>query len=162
MAKDLALRDKQLLEAAANGYSGVQLEEKFGIPAAEAVLRVKELLRSTSVFDEIEQRQLSMFSLRKVKEQIEKSGIDVANPKHIEAYTKNILAIDRILNNMASITDDQLTKVTEAHAKKMLQMIEAAYSFARTKLKEEYGDFIDTQVMDEAFQEGLRIAASQE
>jgi hypothetical protein len=164
MAKEVAgsLLDRKLLQAAANGATGLEMEEQFGVPAAEALIRVKRLLSGQNAFDEIEQRQLSMLSLRSMKEKIEQSGIDVTNPKHIEAYTKTVLAIDRVLGNMSAIDEKQLAIVTEANAKALIRMVETAYGYAMDKLKSEYGDFIDLTVINDAFSEGLRIAAEAE
>lgn len=157
-----SLRDRKLLEAAANGKTGLEMEEEFGVPAAEAILRVKQLLSSQNAFDEIEQRQLSMVTLKRLRSQIEEFGVDAGNPKHIEAYTKLTLAIDRILGNMANVDEKQLAIVTEANAKAMIRMIETAYGHARDLLKSEYGDFIDITAVNTAFSEGLRLAAEAE
>jgi hypothetical protein len=160
MAKAVAktsLRDKKLLELASQGASGAEMEEALGIPAPQAILRVKELL-SQDAFDEIEQRKLSIMRLQKVVAQIDEAGVDVENPKHIEAYSKLTLAIDRILNNMTQMNEQQLAIVTDAQARKMIQMIEAAYGRARDLLKQEYGDLIDITAINNAFSEGLRSA----
>jgi hypothetical protein len=161
-ANKQSLRDRELLEAAANGATGLDMEDRFGIPAAEAVFRVKQLLNSQNAFDEIEQRQLSILTLKKLRSDIEKAGVDVENPKHIEAYTKLTLAMDRILGNMSTLNEAQLSIVTESNAKAMLRMIEKAYGRARDLLKTEYGDFIDIKLINDAFAEGLRQAAEDE
>lgn len=164
MAKETthSLRDKQLLKLAANGASGQEMFEKTGMPAAQAILRVKEMLSAgRNAYDEMEQRELTLLSLKRMKAEIEDAGIDVENPKHIESYTKVNLAIDRISLNKDRISDEDLQKVTEAQARKLLQLVEAAYGYARTKLKDEYGDFIDMEVLDSAFHDGLRKASQE-
>ena len=50
--------DDILLKAAADGRSGQEMERISGIPAAQAVQHVKELLNSRNVWDEHQQRQL--------------------------------------------------------------------------------------------------------
>ena len=155
-----SLLDRKLLEAASNGASAVEMEEQFGIPAAQAMLRVKELLENgRNVFDEIEQRQLLVLSLKRMKQQIESAGVDDQNPKAIEAYTKSILAIDRISTKQTQITEAELNTVTQAQARALLGLVETAYARARKLLADEYGKFIDLDMIDAAFQDGLREAA---
>lgn len=163
MAADLevnSLRDKKLLELSANGATGDELAEATGMSPAEAVLRVKDLLSvHRTAFDAYERRELSLLSLLRLKAQMERSGIDDANPKHVESYSKLCTAIDKMSLNNEKVSDDDLNKVTEAQARKLLQLIETAYGYARTELKNEYGDFIDMAVLDNAMQEGLRRAS---
>jgi len=157
---DVSLRDKKLLEIASNGGTGHEMAEATGMEPAEAVLRVKDLLNvHRTAFDAYERRELAMGSLLRLKAQMERSGIDDANPKHVESYAKLCTAIDKMSLNNEKMSDDDLNKVTEAQARKLLQLVETAYGYARTKLKDEYGDFIDTSVLDNAFQEGLRRAS---
>lgn len=163
MANDVektSLRDKKLLEIAANGGNGNEMQDITGMPAAEAVLRVKEILAvHRTAYDAYERRELAMLSLLRLKAQMEREGIDTNNPKAVEGYTKLNTAIDKMSLNNEKVSDEDLNKVTEAQARKLLMLIEAAYGYARTKLKDEYGDFIDMAVLDESFQEGLRRAS---
>lgn len=156
-----SLMDKKLLELAGNGATGLEMQEVTGMPAGQAVLRVKDLLSvNRTAYDAFERRELAMLSLLRVKAQMEKAGIDTDNPKHVEAYSKLCTAIDKMSLNNEKVSDEDLQRVTEAQARKLIQLIEMAFGFARTKLKEEYGDFVDMSVLDEAFQEGLRKAST--
>lgn len=162
MAKDVAgsLLDRKLLEAAANGATGTEMEEKFGIGAAEALLRVRTLLGDNrSAFDEFEQRQLLIISLKKMKADILASGVDVQNPKHIEAVTKLTLAIDRVAGNQAKMSEDLINQVSDAQARKLLALIEEAWGPVRDWLREEYGAFVDIGAAEKVFADNLRKAA---
>lgn len=66
----LSLRDNMLLQAAADGLSGEEMEARYGIPAAEAVLRVREILKSRDIWSELEQEQLLLADLQKLKQKI--------------------------------------------------------------------------------------------
>lgn len=159
MAKDIALRDKQLLEAAANHYSGDEMEAKFGIPAAEAIMVVRRLLASRDVWDEIEQRKLIMGSLYKVKERLEENLDEVLDePKLLGEYTKLINSLDRMIDKQKTVTDDELRQISAAQSNKMLHLIELAYYRARDLLIAEYGNFIDLKMIDGAFREGMKQA----
>jgi hypothetical protein len=162
MADTMSLRDKKLLELAANGATGLEMQDVTGMDAAAAVARVKEILSNNrTAYDAYERRELAMLSLLRVKAQMEREGVDTNNPKHVESYTKLNTAIDKMSLNNEKVSDEDLNKVTEAQARKLLQLIEAAYGYARLALKEEYGEFIDLEILDSAFQEGLRkVSAS--
>lgn len=162
MAKELAgsLMDRRLVEAAANGMSGIEMEEKFGIPAAEAISRVRAVLNSTrSAYDDFENRQLLVISLKQTLQAIKNSGVNVADPKHIEAATKLTLAIDRVESNNAKITEEMLNTVSEAQARRLLDMLEKTINPLREWLREQYGMLVDMNEFDKIFQEGLRHAA---
>lgn len=162
MAKELAgsLLDRQLVQAAANGMSGLDMEERFGIPAAEAISRVRAVLNSTrSAYDDYENRQLLVISLKETLSKVKASGVNVADPKHMEAVTKLTLAIDRVESNNAKITEEMLNTVSEAQARRLLDMLEKAYKPLREWLLDQYGMLVDLNEMDKVFQEGLRHAA---
>lgn len=155
-----SLLDRKLLEASVAGLSGDEMAEKFGISAGEALLRVRTLLGSArSAFDEFEQRQLLILSLKQMLNDIKQGGVDTQNPKHIEAVTKLTLAIDRIEGNQSKISEEMLNKVSEAQAAKLLDLIEKAYGPARDWLLEQYGSFIDMQAFEAIFHDSLRKAA---
>lgn len=158
MANSLSILDRKLLDAAANGMSPAEMEEEFFVPAAQAVATVRALLSQRDIWDEIEQRKLMAHSLMQRKSEIERLTIDVADPKHIEAYTKLVLAIDRITDKPMKITDAELERVGQAQAKALLQMIEMAYNRAKQLLTTDF-PFLDLTDIDEAFNEGLRDAA---
>lgn len=162
MAKELAgnLLDRKLVEAAANGLSGLEMEEKFGIPAAEAVSRVRSVLNNTrSAYDDFENRQLLVISLKQTLTAVKNSGVNIADPKHIEAVTKLTLAIDRVESNNAKITEEMLNTVSEAQSRRLLDMLEKAYNPVRDWLKDQYGLLVDMNEFEKVFQEGLRNAA---
>ena len=70
MSKAVSVIDDILLKAAAGGKSGDEIEEITGIPAAQALNKVKELLASRDVWNEMEQRQLLLAELHELKESL--------------------------------------------------------------------------------------------
>ena len=79
MATDLSPRDVALLQAAADGMSGNDMAKEFGIPAAKAILRVKELLRSYDIWTDIERRQLLMQEIYALKNKLQAQNGDYIN-----------------------------------------------------------------------------------
>lgn len=161
MAKEVAggLLDRQLVQAAANGMSPLEMEDKFGIPAANAAARVRAVLNSTrSAYDDYENRQLLIISLKETLQRIKASGVNVTDPKHIEAVTKLTLAIDRIESNGAKVTEEMLSIVSEAQSRRLMEMLEKAYNPLLAWVKEKHPD-VDITEFQQIFQEGLRNAA---
>lgn len=158
--KTLSVLDRKLLDAAASGATPAEMEEMFYVPAATAATRVKELLASTNVWDEIEQRQLRVHQLQSLYRQIQDFGFDPGDPKMTQALTNLIGLIDKISTNDQKINEEQLRIVTETHAKALLQLIEMAYSRARALLAEEY-PVVDLGRVDDVFHQGLREASKQ-
>lgn len=155
----LTIIERKILDAAASGMSPAEISEAYYMPAEQVVTKVRELLAQRDVWDEIEQRKLLVHSLLRVKGEIERFSIDVSDPKHIEAYTKLVLAIDRISEKQTKITDAELDRVSAAQAVVLVQMVEMAYNRAKQLLAAEY-PFITLDVIDEAFNEGLRDAVA--
>lgn len=162
MAKEigLSLLDKKLLDAASNGYTPDQMEAEFFIPAAQAKARVSELLASVDIWDEVEQRRMLVYSMRRVKQQIEEYGIEADNPKHIEAYAKLIQAIDKLQSKTAAISDAELEKIAAAQGRQIVRLVEAAFYHARERLIELYPD-VDLGQIDTAFWEGMSEVAGE-
>lgn len=160
MAKAVSILDRRLLDAAASGLTPKEMEEQFFIPAAQAVARVKELLASNTIWDDIEQRQLRIHQLQDLYRKINDFGVNPGDPKMTQALTNLIGLMAKISESDKKINEDQLRIVSEVHAKALLQMIEMAYTRARAMLAEEY-PFVDLEAVDTAFHEGLREASKQ-
>jgi len=159
--QELALRDKKLLTAAANGWSGEEIEERYGVPAAAALVRIRELLKSRNIFTDIERKQLLLFSLYQLKEKIEEEALDLDNPRSVEAYTKVVKSISETLEKQGQITEAEMQAAARAQAKALLGLIDAAMGRVRQWLAEEYSN-VPLEVLDERFNEALREIAAEE
>lgn len=157
-----SLRDQKLLEAAANGWSGEEMEAAYGMNAASAIIRVREILRSRNVFTDIERKQLLLQSALRLKEKIEKGALDLYDPKSIDAYNKVLKTVNDMLDKQGRITDAEINAAAKAQAGLMIQLISKAYDRARDWLKEEYGAIVDVAELDERFQIALREAAAED
>lgn len=159
-SNNLSILDKKLLGYAANGYTPEQIAEETYVPAEQAIARIKELLASNDIWDEVEQRRLAVYSLQQLKSQVERVGVDVTNPKAIEAYTKLVAMIDRVESKTKAISDNELERLAIMQAQRLVQLFEMAYGRARQLLADEYPD-IDLGRIDDAIQDGLREFSGQ-
>ena len=161
MSSELTLRDKKLLKAAANGWSGREIEEAYGIPAAQALVHIRELLKARNIFSDIERKQLLLFSVYQLKEQIENEALDLDNPRSVEAYTKVIKSLNDMLEKQTAISEEEMAQAARAQARALLSLIEQAYGRVREWMIAEFGDDL-AQIADEKFHEALREIAAEE
>lgn len=159
--QEITLRDRRLLDGAANNMSGEELAQVSGMPAAQAIARVRELLKSRDVFDDIEQKKLLRYSVYKLKAKIEEydAQVDIKNPKAAEAYLKVIQAIDDMLTRQGKISDEEMAAAAKAQAGMMAIIITKGYMKARAWLEEEYGGLVKMGELDEVFELGMREAS---
>lgn len=156
MSTDLTLRDTRLLDAASNNLSGLEIEEKFGIPAAEAISRIRRLLTERDIWTDIERKQLLLHSAFQLKGRIEAASVDVSDPKQIDVYLKLLKTVGELLDKQSGITDKELEVVTAAQSKAMLNLIDSAFGKAREILKADFPNAYEQ--VDAAFAQGLREA----
>lgn len=161
--KELELIDLRLLQAAANGYSPEEMSRKYpSVTAAEAAVRVKDMLASRDIWDEAEKQQLLLHSAYAMKEKFEQwlDDFDLLDdvPKAVDAYVKLIKAMDGILEKRTKLTEAEMQQITQAHARALMNMVQAGYQRARDLLAQEY-PMIDLLEIDSAFNEGMRQAS---
>ncbi len=167
MAKRLSLRDQNLLSRTLRGESPAAISEETGVDPVIIVNRVKEMLDSRDVFSEIEQRRILVYGLQDLYDraiqfmdsfEFEDGG---QMAKMIGSITTIIESIDRLQSAQSKISDDELERAAAAQAAKMMQLIQLSYQRARELLSEEYPE-VDLELIDGAFQEGLREVTSGE
>lgn len=153
--------DRKMLTLAANGKSAVEIAEATGVSPEVAILRVKELIGSRNVWDNVERENLLLNSVYELKERLEKNFDAVmGDPKLLENYRKTLEMLGKQLEVRSQINEVDLMRVSEAHARKMVALINAGYYAARKRLALEYPD-IDLSVIDEAFNDGMGDAVAE-
>lgn len=159
-SKELTILDGNLLDAFAYGWTANEVEKKYGIPAARAAVRVKELLSTRNdLFSDIERKQLILHQAEKMLEEVS-ANLDMGNPKAVDARLKVIRTVHDLLDKQGRYSEDELNAAARAQASVLLQLIEAGYNKARELLSNEYGN-VDLTRIDEAFNEGMQEANSE-
>lgn len=155
------MRDKRLLDGAANNFSGEELAQVSGMPAAQAIARVRELLKSRDVFDQMEKKKLLLHSVYKLKAHIEEydATVDIKNPKAAEAYLKVLESINNMLEKQGRISEEEMETAARAQAGMMAEIITKGYMKARAWLAEEYGAIVKMDELDQLFELGMREAS---
>src|SRR5690606_40072421 len=62
--------DAGMLKMASEGYSAEEIGEAYGVPAAQAAQRIRDILQSRDWLTEIEQQKLNIMNLRKIQGRI--------------------------------------------------------------------------------------------
>jgi hypothetical protein len=154
-----SLTDRKIMTLFANGASPEEVEAATYVPAATALQRARDILASTDIWDEIEQRRLLLHSLKGIKGRVE-DEMDFSDAKVIAAYSNMAKVINEIQTTARAITDDEMDKLARAQASQMIRLIEMSFTHARKLLAEEYPE-VDLGRIDTVFYDALRENAGE-
>jgi len=157
VSKAVSVIDDILLKAAAGGKSGDEIEEITGIPAAQALNKVKELLASRDVWNEMEQRQLLLAELHELKESLRVQAIDGGDPDAARTLLRTLEVIGKRLDTQQLVLDENLLKLTMFQQRILLRAMDAALNFAKKELRERYPE-VSLSELDGLVAEGLQLA----
>lgn len=160
MSRALNLLDESLIRLAASGKSGEELERSTGIPAAQAVQHVKNLMNRRDVWTEVEQRQLLLYQLNELKDSLTEAAFQLKDPESARLLLKTLELIGKRLDSQKTQLDEQVLKLSQYQQGVLLRAMDAALSFAKKSLQEQYPD-IDPKDMDALVAEGLSRAKTE-
>jgi hypothetical protein len=144
--KEIALLDDILIKAAAGGKSGVELERLTGIPAAQAVLHVKQLLATRDIWTEHEQRQLLLTELHELKDSLTDHAIKAGDPDSARLLLKTLEIIGKRLDGEQKTLDENLIKLSHFQEKVLLRAMDTALNFAKEQLAEKYPEITRSEL----------------
>lgn len=163
METALTIRDRKILELFASGLSPQEVEEKMGVPAAHALVRCKEILASRDVFDEIEQKQLSVQRANALYAKAQAymdQGWVKDFPKHVEAMTKLLKEIRETRNADKTRSMAEIKAMAQGQAVVFGEIIKLSFSRVLDHIADKYPD-VDIDDLNDVFEKGTReIAAS--
>lgn len=157
MSKAVSVIDEILLRAAAGGKSGDEIEKATGIPAAQALEKVKDLLASRDVWTEMEQRQLLLAELHELKDSLRAQAIDGQDPEAARVLLRTLETIGKRLDSQQTVLDENLIKLTQFQQKILLRAMDAALDFAKRELADRYPQ-VGLGELDELVAQGLQRA----
>jgi hypothetical protein len=160
MSRALNLLDESLIRLAASGKSGQELERSTGIPAAQAVQHVKDLMARRDVWTEVEQRQLLLYQLNELKDSLTEAAFQLKDPESARLLLKTLELIGKRLDSQKTQLDDQVLKLSQYQQGVLLRAMDAALTFAKKSLQEQYPD-VDSTTLDALVAEGLMRAKSE-
>lgn len=157
---EMTLMDRKILTLAANGKSAEEISEDTGIAPEKVILRVKDLIGSRSVWDNTERENLLLHSIYELKAKLEGNmNALIGDPKLLESYRKTLELLGQRLEARSQLNEADLLKISDAHARKMVALIQAGYYHARAALSRDYPD-VDLSVIDAAFNDGMDTAVA--
>lgn len=163
MAKknQLSLRDEKILGLAANGKSLEEIATETGLSPERAGVRIKEIIKSRDIWDDMEREKLLMHSLYDLKARLEKNfDALVGDSKLLESYRKTLELLGSRLDSRSELNARDIERVTEAQGKRMMAIVEAGYYRARAALAQAYPQ-VDLKELDSTFTLGMEEAAAE-
>jgi hypothetical protein len=153
-SSEISLLDDTLIHLAASGASGDEIELKTGIPAAQAIDHVKQLMKKRDIWTEVEQRQLLLFELNELKDSLRMNAVQMQDPEAGRLMLKTLELIGKRLDSEKGKVTDQVLRLSEFQQKILLRAMDAALNFAKQELAERYPE-VPRHELDELVAEGL-------
>jgi hypothetical protein len=153
-SSEISLLDDTLIHLAASGASGDEIELKTGIPAAQAIDHVKQLMKKRDIWTEVEQRQLLLFELNELKDSLRLNAVQMQDPEAGRLMLKTLELIGKRLDSEKGKVTDQVLRLSEFQQKILLRAMDAALNFAKQELAERYPE-VPRHELDELVAEGL-------
>lgn len=153
-SKEVSLLDETLIRAAAAGKSGEEMESLTGVPAAQAVLHVKQLLSRRDIWNEVERRQLLLHELNELKQSLSDAAITMRDEDSAKLLLKVLQEIGKRLDSERTKLDTDIIKLSEYQEKVLLKAMDAALDFAKKELAQRY-PLVPKEELDELVIEGL-------
>jgi hypothetical protein len=157
MAREVALLDDLLIKAAAGGKSGDEIERLTGIPAAQAVLHVKQLLATRDIWTEQEQRQLLLSELHELKDSLSDHAIKAGDPDSARLLLKTLELIGKRLDSQQQVLDENMIKLSHFQERVLLRAMDTALNFAKEQLAEKYPEITRSE-LESMVADGLQKA----
>lgn len=151
---EVSLLDETLIRAAAAGKSGDEMEQLTGVPAAQAVLHVKQILSRRDIWSEVERRQLLLHELNDLKESLTDRAVQLQDDDSARLLLKVLQEIGKRLDSERTQLDIDVIKLTEYQERILLRAMDSALNFAKGELAERYPE-VDKNELDELVGQGL-------
>lgn len=135
----MSVHDETLVKLAAQGATPDELSARTGMPAAQAVIRVKEILASKNVWTFIEQQQLLLEDIQRLKTEVFGFVSDaVANPDLLKAMISILQLIGDRLDRVKALVDEEDEKQTKRQAKMIGEFFMGVWEPVRERLAKQH------------------------
>lgn len=155
--KGSSVLDDVLLKAAADGRSPMEMERISGIPAAQAVQHVKQLLDSRDVWTEHQQRQLLLSELHELKDSLRDQALKAGDIDSARLLLKSLEVIGKRLDSQKLELDENVIKLSNYQQSILIRAMDTALSFAKDQLAERYPQITRSE-LEELVADGLQKA----
>jgi len=150
----VSLLDETLIRAAAAGKSGDEMQELTGIPAAQAVMHIKQLLSRRDIWSEVERRQLLLYELNELKDSLTARAVEMQDEDSARLLLKVLQEIGRRLDQENIKLEHDVIRLSEYQERVLLKAMDAALNFAKGELLSRYPE-VPKGELDELVVEGL-------
>jgi len=157
LVRGSSVLDDILLKAAADGRSPIEMERISGIPAAQAVQHVKQLLDSRDIWTEHQQRQLLLSELHELKDSLRDQALKAGDLDSARLLLKALETIGKRLDSQQQTLDENVIKLSHYQQEVLLRAMDSALTFAKGQLAERYPE-ISRSELEELVADGLQKA----
>lgn len=157
LSRGSTVLDDILLKAAADGRSANEMERISGIPAAQAVQHVKQLLDSRDIWSETQQRQLLLAELHELKDSLRDQALKAGDLDSARLLLKSLEVIGKRLDTQQVNIDETVIRLSNFQQSILLKAMDAALSFAKEQLAERYPQITRSE-LEELVADGLQKA----
>lgn len=130
------------------------MEQLTGVPAAQAVMHVKQMLSRRDIWSEVERRQLLLHELNDLKESLTDRAVQLQDEDSARLLLKVLQEIGKRLDSERTQLDIDIIKLTEYQERILLRAMDSALNFAKGELSERYPE-INKNELDELVGQGL-------
>lgn len=155
----LTLRDKTLLDMAANNATPEMIAEKTGFPVAKVALELDRLLSSMDWLDDMARLKLLLNSHYKLKEHLESEALN-GDEKAAVTLVRLLRDLADLLDRISTRASANIERVEDAHARTMMKIIESSFYATLASLKKRMPE-IDEQEVEDEFKFNLQLVASE-
>ena len=136
--------------------SANEMQELYGVPAAQALGHVRSLLAQRNVWTDLEKEQLLLVDLENLKNQVS-TRVYKGDVESEGMLLKVLNQIGKIIESRKALNGKEIEKFAQAQAKATIGFLEEAFSSAVHELERLHPE-VDTKLLTLEFENQLRYA----
>ena len=158
--KGLSLRDSKILTMATRGATAEQIGSELGIPAVRVVGEIDRLTKSLDWLTELQELKLTMAALKSLVGSIQEQAESGHDDKISKVYVDALRLLFERIDKQSERADLDLEKVSSAHARKFMEIIEKSFYATLATLRERYPS-IEGDEIERVFQENVLMVSAE-
>lgn len=151
----LSILDSELIDLVAAGATAQDLEDKLGIPAAQAMKRVRDIINSIDQWTAVEMSKIIMLQMQDVLGYIKKRMENSSEVEWSDSTVRMLKAVSDHYMKMRELTIKENELIGDAQLRGMKVLIEETYQPLRSHLGE-HNPEVDLEELDRVFIHALR------
>lgn len=151
----LSILDSKLIDLVAAGATPQDIEDKLGVPAAQAMKRVRDIINSIDQWTAVEMSKIIMLQMQDVLGYIKKRMEGSSEVEWSDSTVRMLKAVSDHYMKMRELTIKENELIGDAQLRGMKILIEESYQPLRNHLAENNPE-VDLDELDRVFIHALR------